>query len=122
MRPPGESSRDQSGYQSRPRPWIAARSPASGAFAARRFHGRSRPQQRLDRAALVHRAVAFRNLLKRQGKVEDLPGVDLPVPDQIDKLGQETPDWGGTAVQVHVREEELLPGISTSWSTPTNPT
>src|SRR5215212_1079385 len=50
-----------------------------------------------------------RGLLQRQGKVEDLPGVDLPVPDQVDKLGQETPDWGGTAVQVHMREEELLP-------------
>ena len=47
-----------------------------------------RAQQRLDRAALVHRAVALRHLLKRQGQVEDLAGVDLPVPDQVDKLGQ----------------------------------
>src|SRR5215208_5284632 len=105
MRSPGESSRDRS----RPRRWIGARSPASWAFAARQPHGRSRPQQRLDRAALVHRAVALRHLLKRQLQVEDLAGVDLPVPDQLDKLGQEAPHRGGTAVQVHMREEELLP-------------
>src|SRR5215204_4731553 len=70
---------------------------------------RSRAQQRLDRAALVHRAVALRHLLQRQGQVEDLAGGDLPVPDQVDKLGQEAPHRGGTAVQVHMREEELLP-------------
>src|SRR5829696_6968254 len=109
MRSPGESSRDQSGDRSRPRRWIGARSPASWAFAARQPHGRSRPQQRLDRAALVHRAVALRHLLERQVQVEDLAGVDLPVPDQLDKLGQEAPHRGGTAVQVHMREEELLP-------------
>src|ERR671910_3237746 len=109
MRPPGESARDQSGYQSRPRRWIGARSPASCAFAARRSHGRSRTQQRLDSAALVHRTVALRYLLERQGQVEDLAGVDLPVPDQVDQLGQEAPNRGGTAVQVHMREEELLP-------------
>src|SRR5829696_7955975 len=71
--------------------------------------GSLRAQQRLDRAALVHRAVALRHLLQRQGQVEDLAGVDLPVPDQLDQLGQEAPHWGGTAVQVHMREEELLP-------------
>src|SRR5215212_3432752 len=70
---------------------------------------RLRAQQRLDRAALVHRAVALRHLLQRQAQVEDFAGVDLPVPDQVDKLGQEAPHRGGTAVQVHVREEELLP-------------
>src|ERR671914_402071 len=64
-----------------------------------------RAQQRLDRAALVHRAVALRHLLEWQGQVEDLAGVDLPVPDQVDKLGQEAPDRCGTAVQVHMREE-----------------
>src|SRR5215203_1231337 len=110
MRSPGESSRDQSGDRSRPRRWIGARSPASWAFAARQPHGRSRPQQRLDRAALVHRAVALRRLLQRQSQVEDLTGLDLPVPDQLDKLGQKAPNRGGTAVQVHMREEELLPG------------
>src|SRR5829696_4248506 len=71
--------------------------------------GSLRAQQRLDCAALVHRAVALRYLLQRQGQVEDLAGVDLPVPDQVDKLGQEAPRRGGTAVQVHMREEELLP-------------
>src|SRR5215217_9785744 len=104
---PGESSRDQRGDRSRPRRWIGARSPAACAFAARWSHGWSRAQQRLDRAALVHRAVALRYLLQRQRKVEDLAGVDLPVPDQLDKLRQEAPDRGGTAVQVHVREEQI---------------
>jgi hypothetical protein len=28
-------------------------------------------------------------LLERQGEVEDLAGVDLSVPDQVDELGQE---------------------------------
>jgi hypothetical protein len=41
----------------------------------------------LDRAALVHRAVALRHLLERQLQVEDFAGVDLPVPDQVDQLG-----------------------------------
>jgi len=36
-----------------------------------------RAQQRLDRAAFVHRTVAFRHLIKRQGQVEHLAGFDL---------------------------------------------
>src|SRR5215212_7638056 len=36
-----------------------------------------RAKQRLDRAALVHRAVTLSHLLQRQGQVEDLAGVDL---------------------------------------------
>src|SRR5438105_11299332 len=38
----------------------------------------SRAQQRLDCAALVHRAVALRHPVERQAQVEDLAGVDLP--------------------------------------------
>src|SRR5438309_3901067 len=39
-------------------------------------------QQRLDRAALIHCAVGLRYLVERQGHIEDLAGVDLPVPHQ----------------------------------------
>src|ERR1041385_447937 len=46
-----------------------------------------RPQQRLDRAALVHRAVALRHLVERQGQIENLAGGDLPVPHQVDQPG-----------------------------------
>ena|SRR5215471_10900608 len=45
-----------------------------------------RTQQRLDRAPLVHRAVALGDLVKRQGQVKDLARVDLSVPHQIDQL------------------------------------
>jgi len=38
-------------------------------------------QQRLDRAALVHRTVAFRYLIQRKGKIEDLARMDLFRPD-----------------------------------------
>lgn len=41
-----------------------------------------RQQQGLDRAALVHRAVALRHFLQGQGQVEDLAGVDRAVLDQ----------------------------------------
>src|SRR3954463_6095758 len=44
------------------------------------FRSFLRTQERLDRAAFVHRAVALCHLLDGQGQVEDLPGVDLPVP------------------------------------------
>src|SRR5882724_6755191 len=46
-----------------------------------------RMEQRLDRAAGVHRAVALRNLVERQGQVEDLARVDLPIPDEVDERG-----------------------------------
>src|SRR5207245_8751805 len=36
-------------------------------------------QQRLDRAALVHRTVAFPQLVQGQGRVEHLAGVYFPV-------------------------------------------
>ena len=40
----------------------------------------------LDSAALVHCTVAFRYLIQREGKIEDLAGMDLFRPDQIDQL------------------------------------
>ena len=40
----------------------------------------------LDSAPLVHGAVTFRNLIQREGKVEDLAGMDLFRPYQIDQL------------------------------------
>ena len=43
----------------------------------------SRPQQRLDRAAFIHCAVALGHLSERQRQVEDLSGVDLSVQTQI---------------------------------------
>src|SRR6266511_3941712 len=48
------------------------------------------------------------DLLERQVQVEDLAGVDLAVPDEVDQLGQEAAHRRGTAVQVDVREEDLL--------------
>src|SRR5256885_17196650 len=67
-----------------------------------------RPQERLDRAALIHRAVTLGDLLERQGEIEDLAGVDLAVAHQVDQLGQEAAYRGGTAVQVDMGEEQLL--------------
>ena len=43
-----------------------------------------RAQQRLDRAALVHCAVALRHMIERQRQAEDLLGINLRLPDQID--------------------------------------
>src|SRR5215212_7000019 len=62
----------------------ARRSPCSG-----RTGSGSWAKKRLDRLALVHRAVALGGLLQRQVEIEDLAGVDLLVPDEVDQLGQE---------------------------------
>jgi hypothetical protein len=70
----------------------------------------SRVEQDLDRSPLVHGPVAFGGLLQREGQVEDLAGVDLSVPDQVDQFGQEAAHRCGPAVQVHVGEEQLLAG------------
>src|SRR4051795_8887978 len=67
-------------------------------------------QQRLDGAALVHRSVALGGVVERQGEVEDLPGVDLVVADELDELRQE-PSYGcRSTVQVHAGEEQLVAG------------
>src|SRR3954471_15247504 len=65
-------------------------------------------QERLDRAALVHGPVALRRILERKREVEDLPRIDLPAEHELDELGQVAPHRGGSTVQVHLREEQLL--------------
>src|SRR5207244_5185013 len=66
-------------------------------------------QQRLDRATLIHRAVTLRDLLERQRQVEDLAGIDLALPHEVDQLGQVAAYGGRATVEVDVREEQLLP-------------
>src|SRR5439155_17205081 len=68
----------------------------------------SGPQQRLDRPSLIHGSIPLRDLVERQGEVEDLAGVYLAVPDEVDQLGQEAAHRRGTAVQVDVGEEQLV--------------
>src|SRR3954471_24512733 len=89
-----------------------------GGFDVLQFHwvllcgrsGRSDGEQGLDRAALVHRPVALGGLVQRQGEVEDAAGVDGAVADELDQVGQEAADRGGTAVQVHLGEDQLVAG------------
>src|SRR5437773_3752867 len=66
-------------------------------------------QQRLDRATLIHRAVTVRDLLERQRQVEDLAGIDLALPREVDQRGQVAAYGGRATVEVDVREEQLLP-------------
>jgi hypothetical protein len=47
----------------------------------------SKREQDLDGAAFIHRGVTFCRLVQRQGEIEDLAGIDLSVPDQLDQLG-----------------------------------
>src|SRR6266704_5469166 len=68
----------------------------------------SGPEQHLNGAALVHGAVALGNLRHGQFQVEYFAGVDLPVPHQVDQLGQVATHRGGTAVEVNVGEEQSL--------------
>ena len=70
----------------------------------------SEGEQDLGGGALVHRLVALGSLLEREGEVEDLAGVDLAVPDELDQLGQEPPDRSGSAVDVHAGHEQLVAG------------
>src|SRR5215469_5801072 len=49
-----------------------------------------RIKQRLDCTALVHRTVSLCHLIERQSQIEDLAWVNLPVPHQVDQLGQIT--------------------------------
>src|SRR5258705_1310806 len=65
-------------------------------------------KQRLDRAALVHRSVALSHLVERQGQVEDLAGIDLLVPYQANKVGQEAAHRRGATMEIDVREEQPL--------------
>src|SRR5579884_15914 len=65
-------------------------------------------EQRLDGPPLVHGAVALRHLIQGQGQVEDLAGVDPPVPDQVDQLGQETAHRSRAAMEVEIVPEERI--------------
>src|SRR3954470_16656942 len=67
-------------------------------------------QERLDGAAFVHGAVPLGGLVEGQGEVEDLPGVDLAVPDEVDEFGQEPANGRRAAVEVRVAEEQLVAG------------
>src|SRR6516162_9958101 len=67
-----------------------------------------RPQERLDRAALIHGAIALGNLIQRQHQVEDLAGIDRSIQDKINQLGEKTSHWGGAAVEMNVTIEKLL--------------
>src|SRR5262245_56216375 len=67
----------------------------------------SRTEQRLDRPAFIHGAVALRNLVERQGQVEDLPRIDLLVPDELDEIGQVAAHRGRAPVEVDVGVKEL---------------
>lgn len=51
--------------------------------------------------------VAFGRVLEREGEVEHRSRVDLPLPDQVDQVGQEPADRCRPAVQVHLGEEQL---------------
>src|SRR3989440_7161813 len=68
----------------------------------------SGPEQHLDGAAFVHGAVALGDLRHGQFQVEHLAGVDLPVPYEVDQLGQVAAHRGGTAVEVNVGEDQSL--------------
>jgi len=67
-------------------------------------------QEDLDRTPLVHGSIAGCGLLERHFEIEDLPGVDLAVPDQLDQLGKKPAHWSGPAVQVDMAEERLVAG------------
>src|SRR3954470_13919333 len=68
--------------------------------------GLLRAQQRLDGAALVHGPVTLGHLIERQRKDEDLAGIDLAIPDEVDQVRQVPAHRRGTAVQTDVREEQ----------------
>src|SRR5205814_161612 len=64
-------------------------------------------QQRFDRAALVHRAIALGDLPERQHEIEHSSWVDLPGEDQIDQLRQIPTNGRRTAEETDVPEEEI---------------
>jgi hypothetical protein len=49
---------------------------------------RGRAQQRFDRAVFIHGTVTLGDLVEREDQVEDLPGIDLALPDQVDEFRQ----------------------------------
>src|SRR3954447_16544627 len=65
------------------------------------------PQQRFDRAALVHCAITLSHSLERQHEVEHFPRIDLPGEDEIDQLRQIPAHRRWAAEQTNVTEEEI---------------
>src|SRR5436190_3282294 len=107
--------------RSRARTWTTTSFPASSnVSAARRPRPSAEPltktraiserQQHLGCAAFVHRLVPVGRFVEREGEVEDLAGVDVAVPDQLDELGQEAAHGRGTAEEVHLGEEQFVAG------------
>lgn len=70
---------------------------------------RSDGEQYFGGASLVHRLLPFGGVLQWQSEVEHHAWIDLPLPDELDEVREETPDRCGAAVQVHLREEQSLP-------------
>ena len=81
-----------------------------------------RPQQRLDRAMLIHSAVSFRHLIEGQRQIEYLAGIDLFFRDEINQFRKKAAHRGGTAKQVDVLTEQSSPLNTTPCGTPTYPT
>src|SRR5436190_5268980 len=64
-------------------------------------------QECLDRAALVHGAVAVGDLLERQREIEHLARVDRPVEDQVDQFGKIAAHRRRATVKTDVTEEQV---------------
>src|SRR5579862_6485096 len=62
-------------------------------------------QQRFDGAALVHSAVAFRDLIERQSQIENLARVNLSIQHQLDQFRQVASYRSRPTVEVDVGEE-----------------
>ncbi len=85
----------------------------------------SEDEQHFGGGAPVHRLVARRRLVQREGEVEDPAGVDRAVPDEPDRLGQVSPDgagppWRWTLAMnsgTHLAGNES-PSINTAWPEP----
>src|SRR4051812_1270776 len=66
-----------------------------------------RAQQRFDRAALVHRAIALGDLPERQRQVEHFARVNLAVEDQGDQIRKIAANGCGATEKTDVPEEEI---------------
>ena len=73
----------------------------------------------LDGLPGVHRLVAGRCLVEWELEVEDLAGVDPPVPDQVDEFGRNRRTGAGPPCRLMPEKNKSATGSSTSWKTPT---
>lgn len=64
-------------------------------------------QQCLDRAPLVHRAIAVGDPIERQHEIEHFPWIDRSLDDKLDQLRQIPAHRRRPPVQMDVREEQL---------------